>query len=97
MHNGGFDQFFFNSQGNHAAGTLDALRAVGAAKSRALLEKAMALFGSEGPSEDRDVRWQQMDGIPNRADWNAMDTEYYNSGESLAALLSDFLKAKGVK
>jgi hypothetical protein len=97
VRNGGFDQFFFNSQGNHAAGTLDALRDIGALKARALLQKAMALFGPEGPSPDRDLRWDQMDDIPNRADWNAMDTEYYNSGERMADLLSDFLNARGVR
>lgn len=96
VHNGGFDQYFFNSQGDHAAATVDALREIGALQAVDFLREAMALFGPEGPSKDRDVRWKQMDAIPNREAWNAIDERYYDSGESVPERLSDFLKARGV-
>jgi hypothetical protein len=99
VHNGGFDQFFFNSQGNHAAETLDALRTVGAPRSADLLRRACAAFAPEMPSPDRDVRWQQMDRLPKdlREGWNALDSLYYECGENIPALLSAYIEAHPVE
>lgn len=95
VHNGGFDQYFFNSQGNHAAETIDALEAVGASRSANQLRRARALFKPEAPSPDRDVRWAQMDRIPKatREQWNAMDEAYYASGENVTNLICAYVRA----
>jgi hypothetical protein len=42
--NGGFNQFFFNTSGQYALDTLEALRAIGANEQAEILEKAIALF-----------------------------------------------------
>ena len=96
VHNGGFDQFFFNSQGNHARETLDALRALGAPTSAKLLKKACEAFAPEEPSPDRDLRWVQMDRIPKplREGWNALDDLYYKCGESVPALCDAYIQAR---
>ena len=96
VHNGGFDQFFFNSQGNHAAETIEALEAVGAPRSANQLRHARSLFKPEAPSPDRDVRWAQMDKMPKatREQWNAMDEAYDASGENVMALVCAFVRAR---
>lgn len=95
VHNGGFDQYFFNSQGNHSAETVKALEAVGASRSANHLRRARALFKPEAPSPDRDVRWAQMDRIPKatREQWNAMDEAYYASDENVMALVCAYVRA----
>ncbi|HEX7901412.1 MAG TPA: DMP19 family protein [Planctomycetota bacterium] len=95
VHNGGFDQFFFNSQGNLAAETLDALRAIGAPKSAGFLRQACDAFAPEEPSPDRDVRWTQMDRVPKelREGWHALDTLYYDCGERVPELVYAYIEA----
>jgi len=95
VRNGGFDQFFFNTQGNFAADTIDALHAVGAPKSADLLRRACAAFAPEAPSPDRDVRWTQMDRLPKelREGWNALDTLYYDFGEKIPALIRAYIES----
>ena len=50
--NGGFDQYFFNSAGDDAPAAIQALNAIGAAKTAALLAKACATFLGGRPSPD---------------------------------------------
>ena len=95
-HNGGFDQFFFNSQGNFARWTVPALEEIGALKAAGLLRRAMEVFGADGPSPDRVERWEQMDGLPpeRRKSWNELDEEYYRPGENVGQLLVRWLRSK---
>jgi hypothetical protein len=44
VNNGGFDRFFFNSAGNEAAEIIQALEAVGASKTAAIVRRACAKF-----------------------------------------------------
>ncbi|MEX0700894.1 MAG: DUF4375 domain-containing protein [Planctomycetales bacterium] len=60
IENGGLHQFFGNSSGNHTGQTLDALRAISAVESSAVLEKACMLFPGGMPSSDWEQRDQQM-------------------------------------
>lgn len=96
IHNGGFDQFFFNSQGNFARWTVPALEAVGADRAAGLLRRAMEVFGPDGPSPDRVERWEQMDAIPpeRRKGWNDLDEQHYRPGEPLAPLLVRWLRSR---
>src|SRR5688500_1934742 len=59
IHNGGFDQLFFNSLGNHWKEILEALEVVGATRSRELLALALSRYPGAAPSQDRAQRWSQ--------------------------------------
>jgi hypothetical protein len=98
VRNGGFDQFFFNSQGNLAAETLDALLAIGAPQTAALLRRACDAFKPDEPSPDRDVRWRQMDRIhPEvREVWHTLDEIYYASKEYVLELVDRYIETRGI-
>jgi hypothetical protein len=49
VNNGGFHQYYFNSSGDHALDTVDALAAIGAKYTAGLVKQANALFGAAGP------------------------------------------------
>jgi len=59
IHNGGFDQMFTNSLGNHCLEILQDLSIIGATKSHALLSSAISWFPNSSPSQDRKDRWLQ--------------------------------------
>jgi hypothetical protein len=96
VHNGGFDQYFFNSQGDYSAETVEALEAVGAARSAGLLRRARSVFKPEAPSPNRNARWEQMDRMPKeiRAQWQAMDAAYWAPGEDVMSLLCAYVRAR---
>jgi len=60
VENGGISQFFWNSQGDYALETLEALQAIGAAESYRVLAQACALFPDGRPSQDQEVRQDQI-------------------------------------
>jgi hypothetical protein len=83
--NGGFHQFFSNSSGNCAMQTASALARIGDTKTAAIYSRALAVFPSGKPSEDRGERGDQMDGIPGEFEaWSNLDDEYYAMGNSSA-------------
>jgi hypothetical protein len=61
--NGGMDQYFYNSAGDHAAECCEALLAIGATESCEALQEACALFPNGCPSPDREIRIAQMKAI----------------------------------
>lgn len=63
VNNGGVNQFYFNSAGDHAAETVKALETIGANHSADLVRQANALFGEAGPSPDRNTRQKQLDAL----------------------------------
>ena len=54
VNNGGFSQFFFNTSGNFANETADALRAIGADKTAEIYLRAIGVFGGEVPKNRRE-------------------------------------------
>jgi hypothetical protein len=61
VHNGGFDQFFSNSSGDHCAETIAALSEVGANESlRLLLQAKATLFGNADVPANRAARCERM-------------------------------------
>jgi hypothetical protein len=50
---GGLDAFYYNSAGNYAVATVDALLAVGAKRAASTLQKANALFPGGSPPRGR--------------------------------------------
>ena len=61
VNNGGFDQYFFNASGDTSFDVVNALKAIGANKVAAVLSKAVALFGLDGPARDQSLREEQLE------------------------------------
>ncbi len=90
VNNGGFDQFFWNSAGDHAAETVAALETIGAAQFAAMVREAIACFPGGVVPSDRDQRTDVvMPALPQstRDTWSALDGRFYEYPEDLAALL----------
>ena len=61
--NGGVDQYFYNSTGDHALECLEALRAIKAENSYHLLKQGCDLFPSGKPSPNVEVRRKQLESL----------------------------------
>lgn len=94
VNNGGFDQYFFNSNGNDAATALTGLKDVGATEATALLDRAMAVFPNGKPPTDRFRRQKAMDKIISQAEpiWNQCDLEFYALQEDIGGLCIAYAK-----
>ena len=73
VQNGGIDQLIWNSQGDYIMETLEALQAIGAADTHNTLKEACDLFSDGRPSEDRELRQEQMHAIRTRSDGRLLD------------------------
>lgn len=89
VNNGGFDQYFFNSAGNHSEAALAGLRAMGATGAAALLERAMSVFPGGMPPADRFKRQEvMMDQIAASSEpvWEQCDREFFKLQEPFSEL-----------
>jgi len=96
VHNGGFDQYFFNSAGNDSEAALAGLKEMGASGAAALLERSMALFPGGKPPADRQKRQQAMDRIREQSKpvWGQCDDAFYELKEDLHQLVLEYAKKK---
>lgn len=95
VNNGGFDQYFWNSPGNHATEAVQALRELGAFHTAGLVAEASAQFGPDGPDPDRERRWKQMDGRSQavRDRWSALDDQFYEYRDNLSSLAASYIRS----
>lgn len=95
IHNGGFDQFFFNSSGDHTKETMEALKIIGASVSYSLFEKAVKWFPNSTPDADRERRWKQMEPFEESEEFedalDELDTEFYKYEDNIAQLVNNFV------
>ncbi|MBI2425367.1 MAG: DUF4375 domain-containing protein [Candidatus Hydrogenedentes bacterium] len=86
VNNGGFEQYFFNSDGAHWKDARDGLDAMKSSERAALLRQACALFGAAGPAEDREERCKQLKRIEqaDEAAFDRLTDAYYDCSENLA-------------
>jgi hypothetical protein len=94
VNNGGFDQYYGNSPGDHAQDAVAALRELGATHTASLLVEANAAFGPAGPDPDREKRWAQMEGLDEsrRAEWGDLDTAFYEYKDNLSQLAAAYIR-----
>jgi len=96
IHNGGFDQFFFNSLGDHSSEILSNLKKLEATTSVSLLERAMEWFPDSNPSSDRDKRWEQLEKYEDNEEFenslDNLDTEFYQYVDNLAKILHEYVR-----
>ena len=103
INNGGFDQFYFNSSGDYANETVDALIMLGALNTAEMVRKANAEFPNGIVPKDREKRQDVLDSIREKSseNWNRLESIYYGHNkevgememENLPALLIEFIKA----
>lgn len=97
--NGGFDQFLFNSSGNHAHRVEECLHAIGADKTAEICHKAFAAYGKPIP-QDRITRQRFMDEMEcdRIADTlSECDEEFYKCPDNLDELCFQYILANKEK
>ena len=95
VNNGGFDQYYGNSSGDHAWFAPDALRAIGAATMAGIVERANAPFGPEGPPVSREERLARLEAVEDGAEevWGELEEAFYDYPDDLTGLLYRFVQA----
>ncbi|CAN5518459.1 hypothetical protein BH09VER1_BH09VER1_51320 [soil metagenome] len=83
--NGGFDQYYLNSSGNNAREALAALKRMADTERAVIMQASMDLFGSKGPSADREKRNAQQEKMTDEQGekMGKLDTAWYAVPESL--------------
>ncbi len=95
VNNGGFSQYFSNTQGRQAPDLAEALRKIGAPKTADLVQRAFTVFPGP-PSND----WQEWVQCITKMETehgdflNTLDSEFYQSNEDLALLTMKYVKKK---
>lgn len=100
VHNGGFDQYFYNSSGSTYSDAVDGLKAMGATTSLLLLEKAKKMiFGlADVPGETGIRRRIQVavdsDALQRRLD--QLDKKFWGDAGNLATRIENFAISHGL-
>lgn len=89
VRNGGFAQYFVNSSGDLAHETLRDVQTIGLSDSHRILNEAMQLFGSQGPSPNRKARGRQLAALSKEQDavLKRLDSEFYKDQDHLDSTL----------
>lgn len=96
VNNGGFDQYFLNSSGDNAHDTLDSLKAIGASRTVALLQRAIDVFPDSKVPKDREERGNILQNqLPPsaREQWNELDEAFFAYEDDLNSLNLAFVRA----
>lgn len=96
IENGGFDQFFYNSSGDHAGEAPGAFRAIGAPGKAAVIERALALFPGNAPPSTREERITVLDELAEREGeelFEALDRAFHAVPENVDDLLEAYVAA----
>ena len=96
IHNGGFDQFFWNSSGDFTIETIEALKELGAINSVQLFKNAISWFPNSLPSADRETRWKQLKVFEESTAYgkllDTLDKEFYKYEDNIMALIDEYIK-----
>ncbi|NRA26186.1 MAG: DUF4375 domain-containing protein [Opitutales bacterium] len=95
INNGGLAQYFLNSSADNWRDALAGLEAMGSKDRLAVVREAISLFGSDGPSENRDKRQDQLSKLYRKNDsiFDALESRYYDSDEVVEVLATRFVLA----
>ena len=93
VNNGGFDQYYQNSAGNQACYAPAALRKIGAHTMAALVERANAVFGPNGPPAQRFKREREVRRINETIGdaWGVIDVAFFAYPDDISDLLEKHL------
>lgn len=91
LNNGGFDQFFFNSAGDKAADTINALSSIGAEHTANIVRAACAKFPGGLPPKDRDARQELLEQVsPNSDAFEEEDQAFLEYNDDLSDLVANY-------
>ncbi|MGJ8696587.1 MAG: DMP19 family protein [Verrucomicrobiaceae bacterium] len=95
VNNGGLAQYFVNSSGDNWRDALAGLESMGSTDRLVVVREAISLFGSDGPSENRDKRQDQLSKLYKKNDsiFDALESRYYDSDEVIEVLATRFVLA----
>ena len=94
VNNGGFDQYFFNSAGNHTQEVIGALEEIGANYTAQLVRDAIGVFPGGTAPRDRNQRQEILleMGQAESELLNQVDSKFYEYRDDLSALMIAFVK-----
>lgn len=99
IHNGGFDQLFTNTLGNHCLEILEGLNTIGAIVSHELLRQAISKFPDSKPSTNRRERWAQHEMFADQQAYQTLidrlDRKFYKEEVKLPDLINDYVMCRG--
>jgi YD repeat-containing protein len=91
VNNGGFHQYFYNSAGDRTAETIQALKIIGAVVMADIVKRAAQKFPYGMPPKNRFERQDVLlETYPNAEAFQALDDEFYQYPENLAALVTKY-------
>jgi glycosyltransferase involved in cell wall biosynthesis len=91
VNNGGFDQFFFNVAGDHAATTVQALETVGALETADIVRRACARFPGGMPPANRNARQELLEKLsPDSGAFEQEDADFLAYPDDLASLVAAY-------
>jgi hypothetical protein len=95
VNNGGFSQYFWNTEGQFAAQTLEVLKRIGAKETSSLLRRATKLYGA-APSGDIEEWYDRLEKVEaEHADvLEDLDERFYEGLDDLPVLVMNYLHAK---
>jgi hypothetical protein len=94
VNNGGFNQYFFNSYSDHSGAVPHALRAIGAAQTAQIVDRALALFPGGSPPPDQTRRQALLEELdPDTDHFETIDREFFAYPDNLTSLLVQFVRA----
>jgi hypothetical protein len=93
---GGFQQYFFNSAGNHSTASVRALTRSNATRTRSLLLAAMAVFPEGVSHPDLDQRRDQLEALPlwEYQQLARLDQDFYRCPEDLDSLMVAYVTSE---
>jgi len=90
VNNGGFHQYYFNSYGDFACRVSSMLREIGANHVAQIVDEANAVFGSVGPSGNRDERQKALEALDDDS-WDSLDEKFCACPDNVTELLRKHL------
>lgn len=92
VNNGGFNQYFFNSDRDPIA-VPHALRSIGADRAAVIVERALGLFPNGAPPTERFARQDVLEELdPDCELFGSLDEEFIAYPDPLPALLAQFVR-----
>ena len=96
VNNGGFHQYFYNSAGDHAMETIQALETIGALAMAGIVKRAADKFPGGTPPKDRFIRQDLLSQNFSDEDvFEELDREFFGYPDDLTVLLAKYRSSKG--
>lgn len=94
VNNGGFDQYFFNTNGKYSEETLEALKKIGAVKTYKIVQEAFRIFPENPIPKDIEKRRDLLENIDSKTSqrWTELEDQFYLYEENIGGLLLKYVK-----